>query len=300
MQVYYGEGYVAAAHPYETTRKSAQIAAAILGGRVPGVTIAEPSAFLDAAERGISVVHDAAYVRALRTGEPEWLAEGSGFDWDPGIWTMVRHSTAGILASVEEALARGLSGSLSSGLHHAKPGAGEGNCTVNGLVVAARHATNLVDGPIVILDVDAHCGGGTAQCLDGVTGVLHLDLSTSRFDEYEPTGDDCLVLVDRTDDDTYLEELDLMLARIPREASLVLVNAGMDPHPGIAVDTLAERERRIAAFMSKRGVPATFVLAGGYLHGITEAELVGLHLLTVSAFAEAEASREAMAIGCAV
>lgn len=299
MRIFYDEGYVAAAHQYETTRKSAQIAAAILGGRVPGVTIAEPSAFLGAAERWISVVHDAAYVKALRTGEPEWLAEGNGFDWDPGIWTTARHSTAGVLASVEEAIAQGLSGSLSSGLHHAKPGAGQGNCTVNGLVVAARHAIDLVDGPVVILDVDAHCGGGTAQCLDGVPGVVHLDLSTSSFDEYEPMGDDCLVVVGRTDDDAYLEQLDLMLGRIPREAGLVLINAGMDPHPGISVGTLAERERRIAAFLSKQEVPATFVLAGGYLHGITEAQLVDLHLLTVSAFAEVGASREGVASSCA-
>ena len=286
MKVFYDEGYVAADHHYETTRKSAQIADAIRGGRVPGVTLAEPSAHLDAAERGISIVHDAAYVTALRTGEPEWLAEGSGFAWDPGIWTMAAHSTAGVLASVEEALDNGMSGSLSSGLHHARPGGGEGNCTVNGLAVAARHATDLVGGPVVILDVDAHCGGGTIECLDGVTGVLHLDLSTSSFDCYEPMGDDRLVLVGRTDDEAYLGELDLMLGRIPADAGLVLVNAGMDPHPGLAVATLVERERRIASSLSERGLPATFVLAGGYLHGITEEQLVDLHLLTVSAFAD--------------
>ena len=170
---------------------------------------------------------------------------------------------------------------------------------MNGLVVAARHAIDLVDGPVVILDVDAHCGGGTAQCLEGVPGVVHLDLSTSSFDEYEPMGDDCLVVVGRTDDDAYLEQLDLMLGRIPREAGLVLVNAGMDPHPGISVGTLAERERRIAAFLSEQEVPTTFVLAGGYLHGITEAQLVDLHLLTVSAFAELGASREGMTSSCA-
>jgi len=90
-----------------------------------------------------------------------------------------------------------------------------------------------------------------------------------------------------------------MLGRIPREAGLVLVNAGMDPHPGISVDTLAERERRIAAFLSKQEVPATFVLAGGYLHGITEAQLVDLHLLTVSAFAEVGTSREGVTSRCA-
>ena len=63
--------------------------------------------------------------------------------------------------------------------------------------------------------------------------------------------------------------------------------------------TLAERERRIAAFLSKQEVPVTFVLAGGYLHGITEAQLVDLHLLTVSAFAEVGASREGVTSRCA-
>ena len=300
MKVFYDEGYVASAHDFPTTRKSGQIAEAVRDGRVPGAVIVDPSAFLAAAEAGIAAIHDRDYLDALRVGEPRCLAEGNGFDWDPGIWTMARHSTAGVVAAVEAAMVDGVSGSLSSGLHHARPGGGEGFCTVNGLVVAARHAAELVDGRIVILDVDAHCGGGTAEIIGHDRQILHLDLSISSFDSYRPTGDDQLVVVGPSDDEGYLHELDLMLGRIPDDAGLVLVNAGMDPHPGIAVGTLVERERRIADALAERGVPAAFVLAGGYLHGITEAELVDLHLLTVAAFAEAGASRPCSTVMCAV
>ena len=70
---------------------------------------------------------------------------------------------AGVIAATEAAMRDGVGGSLSSGLHHAKPERGDGFCTVNELVVAASaHLERHCDHRIVIVDVDAHCGGGVA------------------------------------------------------------------------------------------------------------------------------------------
>ena len=285
MRVYFNDRYMAPAHDADTTRKSGEIAAAIEAGRVPGVELADPAHLVDLAEQLISTVHAPEYVEALQTGQPNYLATSQGFTWDEGIWEMAANSTAGVLAAVDEALATGgPCGSLSSGLHHARCGEGAGYCTVNGLAVASNHATGLVDGTVVILDVDAHCGGGTNELIGDNPRILHLDLSTSGFDRYQPDGANKLQVLSSPTDAEYLKRVDQYLELIPNDTGLVIYNAGMDPHPTISADCLAERERRAATWCAEHRVPVAFVLAGGYTSSISMEELVDLHLHTIRAF----------------
>ena len=300
MKVFYNEAYTAAAHAFDTTRKSGEIATAMDEGCAPGCEVVDPVDFVDLAEELIEATHAHAYVEALRTGEPYDLARSQGFSWDEGIWDMAVNSTAGVLAAVDEALATGgSSGSLSSGLHHARRAGGEGYCTVNGLAMAATRATELVSGTVVILDLDAHCGGGTNELIGGDGRILHLDLSTSSFDSYSPDGDDELTVLHGPSDVEYLEHVHGYLGRIPDDTGLVIYNAGMDPHPGVSAEGLAQRERLVAAWCARNSVPVAFVLAGGYTWGITMDELVDLHLHTVRAFAghPSRAAREPSVTG---
>ena len=300
MKVFYNEEYTAAAHVFDTTRISGEIAAAIDEGCAPGSEVVDPVDFVDLAEELIEATHAPAYVEALRTGEPYDLARSQGFSWDEGIWDMAVNSTAGVLAAVDEALATGgSSGSLSSGLHHARHARGEGYCTVNGLAMAATRGTELVSGTVVILDLDAHCGGGTNELIGGDGRILHLDLSTSSFDSYSPDGDDELTVLHGPSDVEYLEHVHGYLGRIPDDTGLVIYNAGMDPHPGVSAEGLAQRERLVAAWCARNSVPVAFVLAGGYTWGITMDELVDLHLHTVRAFAgrSSRAAREPSVTG---
>ena len=286
MKAFYNEAYTAAAHTFDTTRKSGEIATAMDEGCAPGCEVVDPVDFVDLAEELIEATHAPAYIEALRTGEPYDLARSQGFSWDEGIWDMAVNSTAGVLAAADEALATGgSSGSLSSGLHHARHARGEGYCTVNGLAMAATRATELVSGTVVILDLDAHCGGGTNELIGGDGRILHLDLSTSSFDSYSPDGDDELTVLRQPSDVEYLEHVHGYLGRIPDDTGLVIYNAGMDPHPGVSAEGLAQRERLVAAWCARNSVPVAFVLAGGYTWGITMDELVDLHLHTVRAFA---------------
>ena len=312
LLVHYSPAYVAAAHAFDTTRKAAWVADAVRD--LDGVRIVAPSAAWDDAdvEAAIRRVHDGAYVDALATGEPRALAESQGFTWDPGLWAAVRASTAGVLSAVDVVLdAAGvagelgttrLSGSLSSGMHHAKFATGDGFCTVNGLVVAAQHAVTHHDVDVTILDVDAHAGGGTDELLRrhgttlGLDRVRHLDLTTKPFDSYvhrTPRPGD--VNIEDTaigsDDDAYLEAVDVLLDALPTVAAgarphLVLHNGGMDPSPGISFAALAERERRVAAALVARGLAGVFVLAGGYTWSASEDEIAAAHASTVRAFAE--------------
>ena len=324
LLVHYSSDYVAAAHAFDTTRKAAWVADAVRD--MEGVRIVAPAARWDAAatEAAIRRVHDAGYVDALATGVPRHLAESQGFVWDPGLWTAVRASTAGVLSAVDAVLApvgagadraaggARLSGSLSSGMHHAKFATGDGFCSVNALVVAAAHAVATYGADVTVLDVDAHAGGGTDELLRhhgdtlGLARVRHLDLTTKPFDSYmhraarpgdvnveDPTLDG--------DDDRYLDAVDGLLEALPRVTAqgsaerphLVLHNAGMDPSPGISFDALAERERRVAAALVGRGLAGVFVLAGGYTWSASPDEVAAAHASTVRAFAAHATSRTA-------
>ena len=324
LLVHYSTDYVAAAHAFDTTRKAAWVADAVRD--MAGVRIVAPAARWDedATEVAIRRVHDAGYVDALATGVPRHLAESQGFVWDPGLWTAVRASTAGVLSAVDAVLApvgagadraaggARLSGSLSSGMHHAKFATGDGFCSVNALVVAAAHAVATYGADVTVLDVDAHAGGGTDELLRhhgdtlGLARVRHLDLTTKPFDSYTHraarAGD--VNVEDPTldgDDERYLDAVDGLLDVLPRVTAqgsaerphLVLHNAGMDPSPGISFDALAERERRVAAALVDRGLAGVFVLAGGYTWSASPDEVAAAHASTVRAFAAHATSRTA-------
>ena len=298
MKIFYNDGYVAPNHSFDTTRKAAWIADAIHETGVPGVELVDPACFTGLAEQVTESIHDTEYVDALRNGEPEGLASSQGFVWDEGIWEMALNSTAGVLGAVTEALASGSSaGSLSSGLHHARAGEGSGFCTVNGLAGAARHTLELVDGTVVVLDVDAHCGGGTHSLIGHEERIRHLDLSVSSFDSYAAAGDNRLVLLARDAgcagfDRRYLDELDGLLDQVPDDTGLVVYNAGMDPHPTISSAALTRREDRVAEWCSANSVPVAFVLAGGYTHVMAEGQLVDLHMQTIRAFSTVGATQQ--------
>jgi acetoin utilization deacetylase AcuC-like enzyme len=200
-------------------------------------------------------------------------------------------STGGVRAAVLSALSSAtFAGSLSSGLHHARRDRGYGYCTVNGLVVGAVAAQANGAGRVLIVDFDAHCGGGTAGLIDGLDGIEQIDVSVNSFDSYESRPDAKLVLSSAT---TYLDDVEAALDAVPSPTSidLVIYNAGMDPHEraggvrGIDAEILAAREQRLFEWASALRLPVAWVLAGGYTGAITMDELVELHRLTITAAA---------------
>jgi len=188
----------------------------------------------------------------------------------------VRYSTGGIIeAALEAAGSGGNSGSASSGLHHARRDGGYGFCTFNGLAVAARvvgheWAESGEDQPrIHIVDLDAHCGGGTWDILKGDDNVTCSDVSVDRYDEYTPDRGDW-VLSHVTDPERYLKTVQRSLPE--RSFDLVLYNAGMDPWEGsgvgglegITAEMLAERDAMVFEWARTFKSPVAFVFAGGY------------------------------------
>ena len=292
MRLFYSPAYVLAGYAFDTTRKSGWIAESLAQDPIPGVEIAAPTA-LTAAE--VEAIHAPAYVAAVRTGQPRALAESQGFQWDGGLWPMVLASNGGAVAAARAALETGMAGSLSSGLHHARRDRGAGYCTFNGLVLAARAARAAGAQRILILDLDAHCGGGTYALIGADPDVWHLDVAVHPFDAYDPGARATLDLVTRAAD--YLPTIRARLANLAAQGpafDLCLYNAGMDPYagcpngglPGISEDILADRERLVFAWCRERRIPIAFVLAGGYIgNRLPAAGLVALHRLTIAATA---------------
>lgn len=301
MNLYYSADYVGAAYSFETTRKAKWLADSLEDSPIPGIDLVEPRPLT---RDQVTAVHDYEYIRAVQIGMPRGLAESQGFTWDPGFWPMVLASNGGVVAAALDALETGTAGSLSSGLHHARRGCGAGFCTFNGLVIAAREALAAEAEAVLILDLDAHCGGGTASLIADEPRIWQVDVAVNDFDRYDPkryAGEEAparisLGAVQRGGD--YLIEIEQALQEVGLRGpsfDLCLYNAGMDPfegcstggQAGISREILATREQLVFDWLRDRNLPVAFVLAGGYVGwGLDVEGLVNLHRLTLAAAAK--------------
>ena len=304
MRVSYSEAYVDTAVAFDTFRKAAAIAASLRNDPVPGVELIEPP---PVGRDELCTVHTDEYVDAVLTGEPRSLAVSNELGWDEGLGRAVCASTGGVVAAALSVLGgERIAGSLSSGLHHAHPGHGRGYCTVNGLVVAAVSAVSAGAARVLILDLDAHCGGGSAAILAALaartsrgSSIEQVDVSVDDFDTYASRPDARLTM---TDGPGYLATVGAALDGIdePSGIDLVLYNAGVDPHhraggvAGIDDTVLARREEMVFGWARAHGLPVAWVLAGGYIHGVETKPgvdgtdltgLVALHRITIEAAA---------------
>jgi acetoin utilization deacetylase AcuC-like enzyme len=210
---------------------------------------------------------------------------------------MVLASNGGTVAAALRALRDGRAGSLSSGLHHARWERGSGYCTFNGLALAAQAALAAGAADVLILDLDAHCGGGTHALIAENPHIWQVDVSVEAFDHYEPGERTTLDLVASAAD--YLPTITQRLHDVQAQRfGLCIYNAGMDPHEdcpegglaGISEQHLREREQLVFDWCRDRRLPVAFVIAGGYLcpPRMDEARLVELHRLTLTAAARSD------------
>jgi acetoin utilization deacetylase AcuC-like enzyme len=181
VSVFYSPQYVWSDYSFDTTRKAKLIADSLTASSMARIALVEP---VPLTRDQVALVHDPGYIRAVETGVSRELAESQGFTWDANLWPMVLASNGGAVAASLAALEQGVAGSLSSGLHHARRGRGAGFCTFNGLVSAARAALTAGARSVLILDFDAHCGGGTRSLIEDDPRIWQIDVSVSRFDGY--------------------------------------------------------------------------------------------------------------------
>jgi len=262
----------------ETRTKAKPIADIIIAEELSGVELCSPR---KATRQELEEVHSSGYMDSLWNGDQDLLRS-------------LLASTGGVLEAMDQALINGFSGSLSSGLHHAKRTHDEGFCYINGLALAALRALNvhgLTD--VGILDLDAHCGGGTFELIGSDARVRLADVSTNSYDSWKSFELRHHLKVVR-DSNNYLNEVDKALKHLSG-VQLLIYNAGMDPfegcstggQPGITREVLQRREKLVADWCRENNVPVLFVLAGGYEGPNLDLEGVArLHLLTINEFVQ--------------
>jgi len=292
IPVYYDAHYCAPAIRFETFKKAASIAAALTTNMrlKPLFDVRSPvesKSDLEAAEAEVIRYLDPTYLNAIKTGSPSELAASNGLGWDPALYRSTLHSTAGILRALADVEAgASVAASLSSGLHHATPTSGSGYCTVNSLaiagLVASRNGLN-----VTILDLDAHCGGGTESFLrrfqDDSENVRHVDLALIPFDRYEQRYIRSWFRIGTRD--TYVNDLHAVCSElIATRPDIVLYNAGVDIWPTVDKEVVRQRDQLVAQTLSEIGSKCVVVMAGGYG---SDDDIVPLHTSTLEAFGNA-------------
>ena len=292
--IYFDDSYVVSGGGLETVRKADEVAKRIID-QFPEIKLVSPE---PATVEQLLLAHTAEYIAAFLTGEPYDVATGGLGEWSEEVVASVLASTGGVIAAALTALESGKAGSLSSGLHHAKADHGAGFCTINGLAIAALIALQNGAKSVGILDVDAHCGGGTFDILGDDPAIRIGDVSTSSFDSWR-SGQERHQLEITTDPETYLGVVAEMLEHIGR-VDLLIFNAGMDPAQGggagstrgFTSELLEQRELLVAEWCERTNTPVAFVLAGGYVgSGLKLGDVADLHMHTVAAIADATVTR---------
>ncbi len=277
LPIYWGSDYVIGSG-VETRTKSGPLAKILMDGEIAGVQMIAP---LPITREELLVIHDAQYI------------DGIINDKNAELTRSIFASTGGVRDALDAMFVNGTSGSLSSGLHHAKRDQAEGYCFVNGLAFAAQRAISKHGVEKVgVLDTDAHCGGGTFQLVGENEQVLLADVSCNSYDSWQPNSERHYLEIVRNASE-YLDAVTRALDHLEGVDALIY-NAGMDPFEdcdtggmrGITREVLAERERLVAQWCEDTQTPAIFVLAGGY--GGRNLDLDGvarLHLPTIKEFA---------------
>lgn len=248
-------------------------------------------------------VHTEAYVRAVATGQPRDLAESQKLPWSPALARAVRLTNGGTVLALRHALADGIAGNLASGFHHAHADHGEGFCTFNGLVIAleALRAEGLLRRALVV-DLDLHYGNGTASLLASRPWAHQLSIYGCYYDANRNYRDVTERRAPDTDNavsipvpagatgETYLGLISAALGPAIDRArpDVVLYQAGADPYRedpysplDLGLDDLFRRDALVFERCRAKGLPVTWVLAGGYTSDISK--VVTAHLGTFRA-----------------
>lgn len=275
MKLFYSTKYnVENRYPTDTYQKSKWLVDSLTKHPMPKLEIVEPKPLT---LKQLKYAHTNSYINYVRGQED--------------LWNSVIWSNGGMVSAVKEALVNGISGTLSSGLHHARRNHGAGFCTFNGLAIAAIEAVKMGLKSVMIIDADAHCGGGTASIIKKYPQIGQLDLSVCSFDEY--SYEECpqarleIVKNFRNYIGAFHTLLDIAEEYVPE---LVIYNSGMDCHEsdtigglrGIDNRIIELREKMIFNWCATCCIPIAFTIAGGYTLGSSDIDrVVRLHRITI-------------------
>ncbi|WP_114313172.1 histone deacetylase family protein [Thermus caldifontis] len=197
-----------------------------------------------------------------------------GLPFSPSLLKRALHAAGGTLAAALDALELGLGLNLSGGTHHAYPDRAEGYSLFNDVAVAVAWLRREgFWGRVLVVDLDAHQGNGTAVFFQEDPTVFTLSLHGERNYPLRKERSDLDVgLPDGVGDEAYLKALEEALERAQAfRPELVFYNAGVDVLKGDRFGRLAlspegvrKRDERVFRLVRALGVPLVVVMGGGY------------------------------------
>jgi acetoin utilization deacetylase AcuC-like enzyme len=240
---------------------------------------------------------EAAVVAAFELIDPD----GRYHRYDPSVATKplrllfdrALNMVAGTYQCGTVALDTGFCFHCGGGAHHGHPDFGHGFCILNDSPIAVRRLQ--AEGRIRsawIIDIDVHKGDGTAAIFkddDSVmTMSIHMahgwpldipefDAEGNRHPSYIPS--DLDVPIEEGEESHYLSRLKAALARmetgpVGARPDIAYVLAGADPYEKdelestqklkLTLDQMNKRNRMVYEFLSGRGIPQAWLMAGGY------------------------------------
>lgn len=189
-----------------------------------------------------------------------------------------RSCAGGTRLGVQLALQRGWAVNLKGGLHHAKRDRGEGFCFFSDIAIAlARHRESERIEDVLIVDLDAHQGNGTAWILGDDPRVRIVDVFNRDIYPRDAVAVARVTyaysLASGTGDAEYLEAVRDGLSRAfaERVPDLIIYIAGSDIVAGDPLGKLAvsvkgalRRDRLVWTAATQNHVPILMCMAGGY------------------------------------
>ncbi|MEO5989710.1 MAG: histone deacetylase [Candidatus Eisenbacteria bacterium] len=224
----------------------------------------------------LALAHDGQYLdRTLAQGWTDTEVRRLGLPWSEALVRRARAAVYGTVLASRAALVHGIAGNLAGGTHHAFFDRGEAYCLFNDVAVsvALLRQEDQARRPFV-LDLDVHQGNGTAAMFASDPRVYTLSVhARHNYPGHKETSSRDVELDDGVGDDEVLEALErhVPAALDAHEPDLVFYQAGVDAlhtdrlgrlrmtHAG-----LAERDRRVFAWLEQRNLPVVVTLGGGY------------------------------------
>jgi histone deacetylase 11 len=199
---------------------------------------------------------------------PAWL-----LDWR--VLGPMRYATGGTVLAARLAREHGVAINLGGGFHHAAAGSGGGFCVYADIPLAARILRDDgLPGNVLVVDLDAHQGNGTATTIRPWSWAFILDVfQDSLFPIPKEAEDFPVPLAAGTSGSEYLEVLreNLPKALDVVRPDLVIYNAGSDPFVDdplaglrLSIGDLADRDLLVVDLVRERSIPIAMVLSGGY------------------------------------
>jgi acetoin utilization deacetylase AcuC-like enzyme len=209
---------------------------------------------------------------------PGWFAYDTMTLVGPGTWEAARAAADAALTAVDLVLAgepMAYACTRPPG-HHVTRSCFGGSCYLNNAAIAAAALRAGLDGPVAVLDIDAHHGNGTQEIFskrdDALTGSVHVDPGAGWFPHFLGFADESdganlnLPLAPGSGDAPWLEAV-AELARWAGGAAGLVVALGVDaaasdPESPLAVGAAGFREA--GRLLGALGVPTVVVQEGGY------------------------------------